>query len=46
MITMNFVKFMKLKLRIDATIGCPTILLLYKDELLHLLVQLHQVDIP
>jgi hypothetical protein len=45
MITMNFVKFMKLKLKIDAIIGHPTTFLLHKDEVLHLLLQLHQVDI-
>jgi len=43
MTTMSFAKFMKLRLKISTNIGFPTIFLLHKDGLLHLLVHLHQV---
>jgi hypothetical protein len=46
MITMNFAKSMKLRLKINIGIGCPTIFLLHKDELLHLLMHLYWVVVP
>jgi hypothetical protein len=45
MITMSFVKFMKLKLKINTSIVHPTTILLHMHELLHLLVELHGVTI-